>query len=751
MANLNEQELSDLIRSLDENFDRFGNRILSDVLTAEELNLRAIRETERIKNIAIQNRKKLIEAIENVSVSFVKTAEQLATADGAFAKIGDASAFAIKTVGNLAAKAASKFGAPELISSAISGFATRGAEVVQQITAETGKAFAAFSKMSSSGLVSNFDDMRMSAAKTGLLYQDYGTILEKHSQTMAIGTGTTLRGVETFKNVLKENSKAAVEAQKMGINFSEFSDMQASYVSNLMRAGIAQSLGDTKIADGARKYVEKLNYLSKVTGKQRSEVQKDLDKLQTDVNWRIMQARLIKDLGVEEGNKRIAELQTMLELTPESQQEGFKQFFAAGGEIIGESSRAYAQTLEIGGMHATKFGKAALNGTINAEQYVDAQNRAYKKYAESFEYVGAAMDENSEYVKNYAQILDAGNRAGKSLVQIYQDMQELRKQQVKQDDAMAKTMNTAYNLAVETQTALTSNGAIMKMNNAMASSLEFLLDGVNGLIGPFDNAKNKSKESKSGGTPSTTPTSTKNKPDSKTQAGPTQLSDNVIKQIIIQNEGIEYKPYQDTKNLWTVGVGHLIGKTLPPEWNRRFTHQEIMSLFDKDFSEHKQAATAIEGFNRLSGNGQAALIDLTFNMGSSFIKSWPELQKQLKNGDIEAAANILESSKWYSQVGVRGPRTVGLLRSATITPAKNGAIVKPTPGGSLYQVGEAGQSEAIIPMPDGKTVPVTFKNSENGKSKLADSLKRMSSRLDIMASLATQQNRIQNKISMSVS
>jgi hypothetical protein len=38
--------------------------------------------------------------------------------------------------------------------------------------------------------------------------------------------------------------------------------------------------------------------------------------------------------------------------------------------------------------------------------------------------------------------------------------------------------------------------------------------------------------------------------------------------------------------------------------------------------------------------------------------------------------------------------------------AANGGIVPPLPGGANILAGEAGQPEAVVPLPDGKTIPV---------------------------------------------
>jgi GH24 family phage-related lysozyme (muramidase)/uncharacterized protein YcbK (DUF882 family) len=139
----------------------------------------------------------------------------------------------------------------------------------------------------------------------------------------------------------------------------------------------------------------------------------------------------------------------------------------------------------------------------------------------------------------------------------------------------------------------------------------------------------------------------------------------IAKASIEKHEGRRNRPYKDSKGLWTIGVGHLIGdgKTLSPDMNRDFTDKEIDDLFAKDYRDHEKAATNIPGYQNLNDNGKAALIDLTFNMGPSWYKKWPNFTEQLKSGDIDGAAKNLEGSDWYKQVGHRGPDVVNMLRA----------------------------------------------------------------------------------------
>jgi GH24 family phage-related lysozyme (muramidase) len=54
--------------------------------------------------------------------------------------------------------------------------------------------------------------------------------------------------------------------------------------------------------------------------------------------------------------------------------------------------------------------------------------------------------------------------------------------------------------------------------------------------------------------------------------------------LIKHHEGVRSRPYRCPANLWTVGVGHLIGdgKSLPDSWNRTFLQEEIDELLKSE-------------------------------------------------------------------------------------------------------------------------------------------------------------------------
>jgi GH24 family phage-related lysozyme (muramidase) len=174
-----------------------------------------------------------------------------------------------------------------------------------------------------------------------------------------------------------------------------------------------------------------------------------------------------------------------------------------------------------------------------------------------------------------------------------------------------------------------------------------------------------------------------------------------IKQMIIKHEGLRNKPYKDSLGLWTVGVGHLIGdgKTLPEAMNREFSQQEIMAMFEEDFTKHYAIAQRTPGWDKANDIGKGAMIDLAFNMGQWWNK-FPNTAKALAAGDWKGASAGLRDSKWFSQVKGRAVTVTGMIEQAgggSKTPsAANGGILSGPAGG--YAATLHG-NEAVVPLP----------------------------------------------------
>lgn len=121
--------------------------------------------------------------------------------------------------------------------------------------------------------------------------------------------------------------------------------------------------------------------------------------------------------------------------------------------------------------------------------------------------------------------------------------------------------------------------------------------------------------------------------------------------MIKHHEGVRLKPYQDPIGLWTVGVGHLIGdgKTLPIEWFRTFTMDEVDELLKKDLQRFERGVLRLCP-NNLTQPRFDALVSFAFNVGLGNLQASTLRQKHNRNDVFGAAKEFLRWNKASGKV-----------------------------------------------------------------------------------------------------
>ena len=119
--------------------------------------------------------------------------------------------------------------------------------------------------------------------------------------------------------------------------------------------------------------------------------------------------------------------------------------------------------------------------------------------------------------------------------------------------------------------------------------------------------------------------------------------------LIKHHEGVRSRPYRCPANLWTVGVGHLIGdgKLLPDSWNRTFTEVEIDELLKSDLRRFELGISKMLPNVPLRQCEFDCLVSFAFNLGlGTFQRS--TLRQALLRGDKTQA---MESLVKYCRAG----------------------------------------------------------------------------------------------------
>ncbi len=108
--------------------------------------------------------------------------------------------------------------------------------------------------------------------------------------------------------------------------------------------------------------------------------------------------------------------------------------------------------------------------------------------------------------------------------------------------------------------------------------------------------------------------------------------------LIKQFEGVRNRPYPCSANLWTVGVGHLIGdgKLLPDSYNRTFTKEEINALLIRDIYRFERGIRMYIKVP-LRQCEYDSLCSFAFNLGLGTLQR-STLRQKINRGDKEGAA-----------------------------------------------------------------------------------------------------------------
>ncbi len=127
---------------------------------------------------------------------------------------------------------------------------------------------------------------------------------------------------------------------------------------------------------------------------------------------------------------------------------------------------------------------------------------------------------------------------------------------------------------------------------------------------------------------------------------------------IKSDEGFETRAYADTVGVLTIGYGRNLQAV-------GVSREEAEVLLGNDLRRAFQGCRRlIPRFPYLDDDRQGVLLNMCFNLGSASLGTFKNFLAALDQGDFETAADEMESSKWYEQVGARAARLVLRMRTA---------------------------------------------------------------------------------------
>jgi hypothetical protein len=217
---------------------------------------------------------------------------------------------------------------------------------------------------------------------SGLPLTSFTKIVGQNSVALARWRGVTGEGAEDFSDIVGRFTKQGDDSLRMlGMNAEQIGETTAAYLTQQTRLGTAQDKSNQQLADGTRKYAEELDQLQKVTGMNRSEIQKQQDKALSESRFRA-NIQDMTDKGQGDVADRFLRLQT---------------YMGSYHEDLGKATRDLiggANTKEAGALIASTGGAATDIFNRMKDRQIDEKQAMIE--------LQAAINKNMDAQQNYA-------------------------------------------------------------------------------------------------------------------------------------------------------------------------------------------------------------------------------------------------------------------------------------------------------------------------------------------------------------
>lgn len=130
-----------------------------------------------------------------------------------------------------------------------------------------------------------------------------------------------------------------------------------------------------------------------------------------------------------------------------------------------------------------------------------------------------------------------------------------------------------------------------------------------------------------------------------------------------RDEGVEYKPYKDTKGIDTVGVGHnLQASPLPAGWSYPLTDEQVNVLLTQDIQNvFADLDHNLPWWEDLNDVRQRVLANMAFNLGITKLLGFKNTLAAMRQGKYKDASSGMLNSAWASQVRGRAVRLADMM------------------------------------------------------------------------------------------
>lgn len=133
----------------------------------------------------------------------------------------------------------------------------------------------------------------------------------------------------------------------------------------------------------------------------------------------------------------------------------------------------------------------------------------------------------------------------------------------------------------------------------------------------------------------------------------------MVKQLEL-HEGLRLKPYYDTVDKLTIGIGRNLEDTGISKAEASFMLQNDLIRIIAELDEQ------MPWWRELTENRRRILVDMAFNLGTFGLSQFRDMLAATKVGDFDGASKEMLDSKWAKQVGGRAERLAKAMKTDQI-------------------------------------------------------------------------------------
>ena len=130
-----------------------------------------------------------------------------------------------------------------------------------------------------------------------------------------------------------------------------------------------------------------------------------------------------------------------------------------------------------------------------------------------------------------------------------------------------------------------------------------------------------------------------------------------MEELLVHHEGLRLKPYLDSANKWTIGIGRNLSDSGISEDEAFYLLRHDLQRVTRELDQN------LPWWRELSEVRQKVVVSMAFNLGISGLLGFRDMLSAAEAGDYSTAARHMLGSRWAAQVGRRAVELAYLMEN----------------------------------------------------------------------------------------